>query len=327
MTVINFTPAITKDFILKHISEEEIFEAYGVPVVAHRFCSPLRTDHHPTCRFYRRRSNGKLIMRDLTGHFWGDCFDLVQHSTRLGYYDSLRDVAKKFGIITGEVAEITRVPIVHKVQIKALECEIRVKRMDWTPAHIAYWKQYHITKKTIEHYKVAPIEQSWLNDQSAFWYHAEKEIAFCYHFGDYDYKLYFPTRPRTGDRSRFIHNNPNIIQGWEQLPERGKGIVFTKSLKDVMCLHEFGVPAIAPMSESQIISEPLYEELVSRFERVFSLYDTDKIGVKSMKAMRKMGVQPLFFKRNQPKDFSDFVKAYGKDDAAILVDYITSLFF
>jgi hypothetical protein len=323
MTV-TFSPEITQDFILKHISEEEIFEAFGVPVVDKSFCSPLRTDKFPTCRFYRRRSNNKLIMRDFTGHFWGDCFDLVQLVTRKGYYDSLREIAIRFNLVDGTVSQIVRVPAKPKVIIHALECEIRVKRMEWTPKHLAYWQQYHISKETLDFFRIAPLEQAWLNGESVFWYGSKREVAFCYYFGAYDYKLYFPTRPRT--ETRFIHNNPNVLQGWAQLPEKHECIVVTKSLKDVMALFELEIPAIAPMSENQIISELIRDELQVRFGQLFSLYDTDRTGIRSMQNMKKMGIQPLFFKRSQPKDFADFLKMYGKEDAALVVDNIKSLF-
>lgn len=323
-TVTNFTPEITKEFLLKHVSEEEIFEVFGVSVVDKSFCSPLRRDIYPTCRFYRRRSDHRLIMRDFTGHFWGDCFDLVQAVTHKRYYDALREIAIKFKLIDGPQTEVHRIPQAPKVIIRSLECEIRVKRMAWTENHLNYWKQYYISRETLEFYKVAPLEQAWLNDDSVFWYGKKKEIAFCYYFEGYDYKLYFPTRPRT--ELRFLHNNPNVLQGWNQLPPSGQGIVITKALKDVMALCEFKIPAIAPMSENQIISELIYDELSNRFGKIFSLYDTDQTGIKSMKDMRAMGVQPLFFKRSQPKDFADFLAMYGKENAQLVVDDITSLF-
>lgn len=323
MTV-TFVPKLTQELILNHVSEEEIFEAFGVPVVTSSFCSPLRADKHPTCRFYRRRSNHKLIMRDLAGHFWGDCFDLVQKVTRKGYYDAMKEIAIKFNLIDGDQAIIYREPAKPKVIIQSLECEIRIKRMEWTEAHLAYWKQYHISKETLDFMRVSPIEQAWLNDESVFWYGKRKEIAFCYHFGGYDYKLYFPTRGH--GEVRFCHNDPNILQGWHQLPKKHPYLVITKSLKDVMALYEFNIPAIAPMTETQVITELTRDQLLGRFDQLFCLYDCDMTGVHSMQKMKKMGITPLFFKRSQPKDFADFLKKYGKEDAALVVDYYQSIF-
>lgn len=41
-----------------------------------------------------------------------------------------------------------------------------------------------------------------------------------------------------------------MIQGSKMLPKSGEFVVVTKSLKDVMALYEFGIPAIAPNSEN-----------------------------------------------------------------------------
>jgi len=264
----------------------------------------------------------------MAGYFWGDCFDLVQASTGLRFYPALEDIAKRFNLIGGSAA-VTRVPQIPAVVIKPVECKIEVNRLQtWTKAHLDYFSQYQISRDTLVKYKVAPLEIAWLNGQQIFSYYAKNEIAFVYWFGGLDYKLYFPTRPRAGNYPRFMHNNPNILQGYEQLPDSGRYCVITKSMKDVMCLSEFYVPGIAPMSEMQIISEVAFEELSYRFDKLFSLYDVDNpFSIASMKQMRKMGIQPMFFKRSQPKDFSDFVKAYGRQDASHLIEYFVDYFF
>ena len=39
------------------------------------------------------------------------------------------------------------------------------------------------------------------------------------------------------------------------LPKHGEFIVITKSLKDVMVLYSFGIPAIAPISENCFVTD------------------------------------------------------------------------
>ena len=65
------------------------------------------------------------------------------------------------------------------------------------------------------------------------------------------------------------------IQGYNQLPINGEKIILTSSLKDVMCLHECGYPAIALQSEMQIPEENLISELRDRFNTIEILYDND----------------------------------------------------
>ena len=68
---------ITKEFILKNLSEEEIFCYYlGIDRVSKKLiCSRLRSDKNPTCGFYRN-SKGDLYLHDFaTGEFY-NCFSL-----------------------------------------------------------------------------------------------------------------------------------------------------------------------------------------------------------------------------------------------------------
>lgn len=62
------------------------------------------------------------------------------------------------------------------------------------------------------------------------------------------------------------------------LPESGDYVVITKSLKDVMVLYEFGIPAIAPISENCYLTEAQHAKLVRRFKHVVLLYDNDRAG-------------------------------------------------
>ena len=48
---------ITKEYLLKQNSEETYMSYYlGVPVKKGLFVSPLRTDKHKTCSFFRGKS-------------------------------------------------------------------------------------------------------------------------------------------------------------------------------------------------------------------------------------------------------------------------------
>lgn len=98
-------PKLTKDYILKRVSQEEIMEKYwGVALVfGEQICSELRKDANPTCGFYYNKT-GRLRLRDLAGHFWGDCFDMcaariqVNVSTKQGFQLILHTIAKDFRI-------------------------------------------------------------------------------------------------------------------------------------------------------------------------------------------------------------------------------------
>lgn len=325
--MIEFPTEVTKEFILRRVSQEEIFEMYGVSVTPYMFKSPLRTDHLPTCKFYKR-SNGRLVMRDYTGHFWGDCFDLVTFKTGKKFYKALEDIALRFKLINGSVPAIERTPLESKVVIEQETCKIRVNRGKWTPLHLKFWERLGVSRGTLKLFNVYPLERAWVNDEPIFWYGAECEIAFVYHFpeyGLYEYKLYFPFR----EKMRFVHSNASILQGWSQLPATGPFALVTKSYKDVIAFYEFGVPAIAPMAETLTVGQQQAKELNSRFPKICSLYDIDKLaGVTSMQQMKRWyGWTPLFFnpRKGHPKDFTEFIPKYGVGDARLLVDYVKEL--
>jgi hypothetical protein len=306
-------------YILKHVSPEEIFEAWGLPVRREKFRAPYRKDRNPDCKFFRT-VGGKLKMRDYAGYFHGDCFDYVQFMDTCNLNDALIRIAARFKLRAASSSsgvEIRKPSIPH-IYIEPQTCSIKVKRMEWTAAHRKFWARWDFSEETLNRYNIAPIERVWLNDGQIYWHGVKKELAFAYWFGNYDYKIYFPER----DKHRFLHNNPNILQGYDQLPARGEFLIVTKSLKDVAKLSEFHIPAVAPMAETVILSPDQEEGLRKRFPVIFSLYDIDKLPcVRSMQKMKKLyGIPPLFFPRTQPKDFTDFYEKYGREDTQLLIN-------
>ena len=99
-----------------------------------------------------------------------------------------------------------------------------------------------------------------------------------------------------------------------------------------MCFNEFGIPAIAPMAESVILSKEIINVVKSRFKNIVSLMDYDNAGIHNAWMMRKeYNIKPLFFTigiwqrkkgYNGAKDFSDYVKLHGKSDTLKLVNHV-----
>ena len=93
---------LNKQYILEKISQVTIFSTYlAIPndVIQHcidtgeLICSPIRDDVHPTCGF-RYDNKGKLKFKDFSGHFWGDCFDVVA-LIMSGIYNKQYDISNK----------------------------------------------------------------------------------------------------------------------------------------------------------------------------------------------------------------------------------------
>src|SRR5690606_31446360 len=110
---------LTKEFILSQVSEEEIFERYGVKVRKGTFKAPaiLRpVDKHASCNFFRHKTNNKLILKDYGG-FNGDCFDLVMYTQGGNFNTALRIIANDFGLIPGQITRTKREPDI-KIETK-----------------------------------------------------------------------------------------------------------------------------------------------------------------------------------------------------------------
>ena len=118
------------------------------------------------------------------------------------------------------------------------------------------------------------------------------------------------------------------IVGYDKLPKEGKVCVITKSMKDVLSLYSFGIPACAPNSEVIIPSENIVKDLTSRFKYVFCLWDNDKTGVSFLLKIRKKYPQLHCFiipRSLGAKDFSDLVAKYGVEQTKKYIkEFITN---
>jgi hypothetical protein len=317
-------PEIDKKYILSRVSQEEIFEHYlGVEVQTYKHIrSPLRKDKHPTCNFEYYR--GKLYFMD-----WAifdkpkDCFNLVMYIYDLDYWNALDKIASDFDVIGKEKDD----QLNFEFEASQSDAEdsstptlIEVKKQPFTSVDKEYLSQYNITRETCEYYKVFSIKRVWLNKDSIFSY-GQNDPALGYYFGKKNgiqqWKIYFYKR----DQFRFVCNTSRI-QGWAQLPDGGEYCVITKSLKDVMCLYEYDIPAIAPQSENVLPERDCIKEIRRRFENLVSLYDFDRTGVSSaIRLDNEYNITSLFFTNGrfntvdyEAKDFSDYVAGNEEQD-------------
>jgi 5S rRNA maturation endonuclease (ribonuclease M5) len=103
-----------------------------------------------------------------------------------------------------------------------------------------------------------------------------------------------------------------------QLPSKGELLIITKSLKDVMSIHDcLSIPAIGLQSESVMMKDSVMDEYKSRFQKVICLFDNDEAGKKLSANFSEKYNIPHFFVPELPgvTDFSDLVKVTGKDEA------------
>lgn len=314
---------ITKQTLLEKITEEEVMSFYlGIIPDKDLHRNPLRADKHPTASFYRAH-NDELIFKDWSSGYYGNFIDIVMEKYNVGYGKAINIIAHDFGINKRTNYE-THVPLITydgtKISDK-IETVIQAEVQEFKEEQLKWWLSFGITAQTLKKFNVHSVKTVFLNGNYLYASTPHSPI-YGYYFGKEDgrelWKMYFPLRKSY----RFLLNT-NKLQGAKQLPDDGEFVVVTKSLKDVMVLHELGIPAVAPQAESVIITSRQYTALSKRFKHIIFNGDWDRAGQQFMiKSRRAYPSFCLSFtdKKKHGKDVSDFVKKYGIDKAKDLID-------
>jgi hypothetical protein len=306
----NVPESLSKDWIISKIPEEAIFNFYGLTVQDGKFCSPLRADNRPTCNFYRDNNN-VLMYRDWATNHHFDAIGFVKWKYGISYGQALSRIYND--MINHNPGKPGQGTTVHIVKKKA--SEIRIKRRPFNQSDIYYWQQFGISTQVLDIFNVSAIQRAWVNNEPVYLYN-QSDVCYAYRFGAFKYKLYFPMRKEY----RFLSSSSDI-QGWNQLPDKGDWVVITKSLKDVMLLYTFGIPAIALSTEAQVPSNELITKLKERFTNIVLFYDNDERGISSMQKAKTSLPCMWIPKRYEVKDITDYYSKYGRDATYELIFY------
>ena len=295
---------ITLDYILSRVSEYDIYARYiGQFKIGFIYNSPFREDKNPSFGIFRSRKTGKLLFKDHGNGQCGDVIKFVELYTGLtNYNDILKRIVTDLSIKNNTKLKSTK-------EYEPTETVIGIVRQDWTDIDKQYWSQFGITLDTLNKFNVSSIKYYLCNGIVKGIY-KEDNPMFAYKVYDH-FKIY---RPLADKYTKWRNNLSEAdIQGFQQLPEKGELLIITKSLKDVMCLYEMGIPAVSPSSESTFIPNKALEVLKKRFKRILICFDRDNSGIKNMRKISlKTGLKCfLVHKKFKAKDISDAVKLNG----------------
>jgi len=308
----NFVP-LTKEEILKIISEEEIMRHYlGFDFVLRKpYSSPLRKDSNPSFALYYNKYS-QLRFKDFNGA-QGSCFDFVMMKFGLGFFDALirinRDLHLKLGTYDG-LTVVNKAPITYpsfKTTIEKKKNLIQFKPQHFTEMDKKYWSQYGIERTTLVKYNVFSAKYVFYNKKIIFRYSMGNPV-YCYKFASDHVKVYRPLHKKSG---KWLSNaTAEDIQGFSQLDSFEGMLIITKSLKDVMCLYQMGYNSIAPQAEGTYFPEDILIYLQSNFDPIIILYDNDDTGIKGSQILQdRIKCQRIFIE--EEKDISDFVKSHN----------------
>lgn len=321
---------LSKEEILKHYTEWDVFRYYcdGVDAtIGTAMLSPIRDETKPSFAFFIGES-GEICFNDFKiGK--GDFVKLVQLKFGLNYYEALSKIAIDLDIDEeyiikrnintdynqGSIQDLKEFRTREEIIKDLNSFNLRKKSREWRASDILFWNKFGITKETLKLYNVSPISHIFIRDKIIPCVNA----SYCFtEMKDNieTYKIYQPFN----DKYKWINNhNSSVWQGWSQLPQKGKQLIITKSLKDVMSLKDVtGIPAVALQNEGILPKEKIIDELKSRFDIIYVLYDNDfdkeynwgrEFGKKLSETfnLKQIEIEDI----QKAKDFSDFVKLYG----------------
>lgn len=317
-------PKIDKDFILSKINQESIMQHYtGNDVTSKKLVtSCLRSDNHVTCGYYKSKS-GVLYMHDFATGEHLDCWNLVMKMFNVNYYQALEIIAKDFCLVESNIVKTKPVIVPEIKETESAIIQVQIK--SFTQKELDWWKSFGISKKTLKKYHVFSIQHVFLNGELRF-SSSEKCPIYGYYFGKDKnskelWKIYFPFNKEKG--IRFINNLPKkVLQGYHQLPKTGDLLVITKSMKDLMAMYEFGIPAVSPNSETLFVDDKKLKEFKQRFKHILVIYDQDRSGRYNMSKIRKLYPELNYFiipREYGSKDFTDLIRDYGIEEVKTLV--------
>lgn len=329
-------PKLTRDYILERITQEQIMEKYlGIPVtIGNLVISPLRNDRHPTCAFYYNKY-GRLRFRDMSGHFWGDCFDVVAYrlgvdsKDKRGFGFIMETIAKDFRIHKYEnvdaVAKYEKITKAYFEKRKKATTQFKIKFREFDYNDEKYWKQFNINIPLLKYGHVYAADEIYVSKNNlpfiSIYNYKYTDPAYCYYGGKNKegiqrWKIYYPMRKAQGESG--FHLNISFLEGAHMITP-GRFCIITKSLKDVLTFRSIGLQAIAPPAESVLITPNQFLWLKNQFDYIVSCMDFDLAGVSAANKMRKQyRIEPFFFTDGRfgthdykAKDVSDFVKLRG----------------
>ena len=312
-------PKITKEYLFsKGINQESIMQFYtGIDVNSKKLhLSPFRSDSHVTVGLYKSKS-GILYLHDFATNEHINCFQAVMKKYNCNYYEALEIIAQDFRLIDynnysrkDTIKKPIIIPEIKESETSRIQCQVK----DFTKEELEWWKSFGISKKTLKKYHIYSLQHVFINGQLRFT-SSNKCPIYGYYFGKdkngiEKWKIYFPLK----ENYRFLNNlSKKVLQGYHQLPKTGDLLVITKSMKDLMAMYEFGIPAVSPNSETLFIDDKKLEEFKKRFKHILVIYDNDRPGLHNMWLIRKQypELNYYFLPWYLSKDFTDSIKLVG----------------
>jgi 5S rRNA maturation endonuclease (ribonuclease M5) len=307
---------LTLDEVLKHTTEYDIYSYYlgSKFEVGKIMSSPFRQDLRPSFGIFKNKDDTALLWKDQAT---GECGNVVTFVKKLLDIYHNKQALKLIWdeVVLCRIQHTERGKQVAEL-FKSAKSIISVKRRNFSETDDVYWDKYDIDRDTLKYFNVFPISFFWVNEFQQPFTYTKNDPMYAYKIFD-KFKIYRPLSKLKKDKWRTNCSSIDL-QGYEQLPQTGKLLIITKSLKDVMVLYELGYNAVAVHSENDNLSKDIFSDLSKRFKRIIVFFDNDKPGLEaSNKLCEKYNLEGIHIDSSlwnlyQVKDISDYIAVFPK---------------
>lgn len=312
---------ISKETILKYVTQEEIMRRYFPFEVSlnKKYCNPFREDRNPGCTFKYSRS-GVLYFLDWAYGINYDCFKVAsEHFKENNFQKLLKRIDKDFSLNLMP----STLKIKNRMNITQEQKQVFIGTPKKKNYHIEFNKQF--SKKELEYWSQYNVSLDILNKygvKSVFrFYFSEDEYIdgtnaspiFYYPVGEKNYQIYCPFRRKEQKFYSMIEREQ--LFGTNELPEKTKRLIITKSPKDVLLFASIDIPAISVFGEKVKPTKEQIQYLTNKTDYLYINFDSDEVGTKAATDLKN--IYPEFFTNSSliyseiEKDFSDLCKEKG----------------
>ena len=258
---------LSKEYILSRTTEEQLFIFYCRPFkgLGVKFSSELREDPIPSCRIDSLRRG--LSYKDYGERVHNfDVFGYVMYKYDLNFINALKRISSdlELGLVRTDVYVAEEV---KRRRRRGSRTRIGVKLQALPYNEGSYWDCFLVQKSTLQLFKVRSVRYYWIGNIR---FSGSVTFAYCEHSPRL--KIYSPLKI---EFKWFCNTGTNDIQGSSVMPRSGDSLVITSSLKDVMCLYELGITAVAPQSENAALPDKFIAYIKKHFKNIYVLYDND----------------------------------------------------
>jgi 5S rRNA maturation endonuclease (ribonuclease M5) len=238
----------------------------------------------------------------------GDAIDLVQSIFSLSNrYEAVKKIVSDYNdfILHNKDYSIADFKKHSRYEVSLFETR------DWNNLDAKYWGEYSIGSQLLKHYHVKPLK---LYEMSKEEDGETKTLSikghFIYGYFKRDGSLYKIYQPKIQTK-KFLKVK-NYIQGSEQL-SKSDTLFIASSLKDGMCLKNMfkKYDFIAPDSENTLIKKEQLDTIVSKYSRVYVIFDNDDAGRNATEKYISKYDKFIPIYLDMEKDVADAVKVHG----------------